>query len=191
MKNSHFDRSFLENQELEYIWTSLPALLLIILAIPSLKILYITEESDNPAITVNVTAEQWLWSYGYTDFSERWFDSFLLNTCLNRLLVCSNYLFIPYNTAIRLVVTSEDVIHSWSAPSLGVKVDAVPGRVNQLIIQVNRRGIFTGQCREICGAHHSFIPICISVAKPINFLKNISWYKIEHQVAKFSLNGRD
>lgn len=174
LTNSFFNRYFNENHEVEYFWTSLPAFLLLFLAFPSLKILYITEEYHSPALTIKVLGHQWYWSYEYSDLKDLSFDSFLQESNIIRLLDTSNHMIIPTKTTIRLLVSSDDVIHSWTIPSLGVKVDAVPGRINQLIIHANRTGIIVGQCREICGANHSFIPITVSAITPQKFIESIS-----------------
>lgn len=179
LSNSFFNRYFTENHEVEYFWTSLPAFLLLLLAFPSLKILYITEEYHSPALTIKILGHQWYWSYEYSNIKNLSFDSFLQESNVIRLLDTSNHIIIPTNTTIRLIISSEDVIHSWTIPSLGVKVDAVPGRINQLIIHANRAGLIVGQCREICGANHSFIPITVSAITPLKFINSLS------------LNGRD
>lgn len=171
--NSFFNRFFSENQEIEYFWTSIPAFLLIFLAFPSIKILYITEEYFSPSLTIKVIGHQWYWSYEYTDLKNVSFDSFLRNSSYIRLLETSNHLILPYKSSIRTLITSEDVIHSWAIPALGVKVDAVPGRINQLILNLNRAGIFSGQCSEICGANHRFMPITISSISPNKFIRSI------------------
>jgi len=179
LSNFFFDRFFTENQEIEYFWTSIPAFLLIFLAFPSIKILYITEEYVSPALTIKITGHQWYWSYEYSDFKNIAFDSFLAESEEIRLLETSNHLILPYETSIRALITSDDVIHSWTIPALGVKVDAVPGRINQLILHLNRCGIFTGQCREICGANHSFIPITISSISSERFRNSIEAIGVE------------
>lgn len=170
----NFNRFFTENQEIEYFWTSIPAFILLFLSIPSIKILYITEEFYSPAITVKITGHQWYWSYEYPEFKNLSFDSYMESSDKIRLLEVSNSLILPINTTIRLLITSRDVIHSWTIPSLGIKVDAVPGRINQLITSINRIGILTGQCREICGANHRFMPIIISGILPSTFINSIN-----------------
>lgn len=172
-KTKLFNRFFVENQEIEYIWTSIPAFILIILAIPSIKILYITEEYSSPSITIKTTGHQWYWSYEYSNKKNLYFDSFITEEKSIRLIRTSNNLIIPNSTTIRMLITSDDVIHSWTIPSIGIKVDAVPGRINQLIIFSDRVGIFTGQCREICGANHRFIPITISSISMNKFINSI------------------
>lgn len=174
LTNKFFNRFFSENHEIEYFWTSLPAFLLLFLAFPSIKILYISEEYNNPSITVKSIGHQWYWSYEYPDLNNLEFDSFLKESSIIRLLDTSNHLILPINTTIRILISSEDVIHSWTIPSLGVKVDALPGRINQVFLNINRVGIFVGQCSEICGANHRFIPITISAISINKFLNSIS-----------------
>lgn len=174
LSNKFFNRFFSENHEIEYFWTSIPAFLLIFLAFPSIKILYISEEYNYPSITIKTIGHQWYWSYEYSDLNNISFDSFIIESNKIRLLDTSNHLILPINITIRILISSEDVIHSWTIPSLGVKVDAVPGRINQILININRTGILVGQCREICGSNHSFIPITISAITPNKFIENIS-----------------
>lgn len=182
MVNKFTNRFLLEGQLIELIWTIIPALILIFIALPSLKILYLLEEVNNPLITIKAIGHQWYWSYEYSDFKKIEFDSYIkpvveLRENEFRLLDTDNRLVIPYNTQTRLLVTSTDVIHSWTVPSVGVKVDASPGRINQRNILINRPGLFFGQCSEICGSYHSFIPIVVESVNLnvfINWLKNYS-----------------
>jgi len=169
VKRLFFNRFMSECQDLEIFWRILPSFVLLFLSFPSIKILYITEEFMNSIFSVKVIGHQWYWRYEYSDFLESEFDSFLEERTLIRLLDTSHYLTILIKCSSRILISSEDVIHSWTIPSLGVKVDAVPGRINQVILHPNRVGIFTGQCREICGANHSFIPITVSVVNFLNF----------------------
>lgn len=176
--NKLTNRYLLEGQDIETIWTILPAIILIFIALPSLRLLYLIEESFTPSITIKVIGHQWYWSYEYADFNLN-FDSFITpNSEIElksfRLLDVDNRLILPYNTNTRLLITSADVIHAWTVPSLGVKVDAVPGRLNQLSTTANRPGLFFGQCSEICGANHSFMPIAIEITSINNF---IAWVK--------------
>ena len=149
------------------------------IAVPSLKILYMVEEIINPFITLNILGHQWYWRYEYVDFKNILFDSFIIQDNFidlgrYRLLEVDNHLIIPYNINIRFLVSSVDVIHSWSISSLGIKVDATPGRINQTIRNLNRVGIFYGQCSEICGLNHRFIPI---VLERTNLLFFFNWVK--------------
>lgn len=173
ISSNFFSRTDRENQEIELFWTSLPVGILIFIAIPSLKILYIADELISPSLTLKTLGHQWFWNYEYSEIESLQFDSYINNEESPRLLQSRNHIILPRKTPIRLVVTSTDVIHSWTVPSLGIKADAIPGRLNQLFILINRIGILTGQCREICGANHSFIPITISSAPVENFSKSI------------------
>nr|AZL93245.1 cytochrome c oxidase subunit 2 [Gasteruption tournieri] len=165
MKNNLYNRFMLESQMIEIIWTITPMLILIFMAIPSLMILYLTDEMKNPMLSIKAIGHQWYWSYEYSDFKSIEFDSFMINesSSMNqfRLLDTDNHMVIPFNTNIRMIINSTDVIHSWTVPSLGIKVDATPGRINQILLSTNRPGLFYGQCSEICGTNHSFMPIVI------------------------------
>nr|VFU78740.1 cytochrome c oxydase subunit 2 [Proasellus cavaticus] len=171
-------RFFLESQLIEVIWTILPAVILIFVALPSLRLLYLLDEVNQPSVTLKATGHQWYWSYEYSDFSNIEFDSYMTPT-MNleygdfRLLEVDNRVTLPQSFQIRLLVTASDVLHSWSVPSLGVKVDAVPGRLNQLSFTMSRPGIFYGQCSEICGANHSFMPIVLESVTIPHFVANL------------------
>nr|YP_010930321.1 cytochrome c oxidase subunit II [Carinata ganga]WKK49910.1 cytochrome c oxidase subunit II [Carinata ganga] len=177
MINNYINRYLLEGQMIELIWTILPALMLIFIAFPSLRILYLLEETNMPLLTIKSIGHQWYWSYEYSDFSKIEFDSYMKPTNdleINdfRLLEVDNSLVLPFNTNIRMLFTSSDVIHSWTIPSLGVKVDCSPGRINQSTININRPGIYFGQCSEICGSNHSFMPIRL---ESINMNSFMNW----------------
>ncbi|YP_009183560.1 cytochrome c oxidase subunit II (mitochondrion) [Galleria mellonella] len=180
--NKFINRFLLEGQMIELIWTVLPAITLIFIALPSLRLLYLLDELNNPLITLKTIGHQWYWSYEYSDFNNIEFDSYMIASNelpLNnfRLLDVDNRIILPMNNQIRILVTATDVIHSWTIPSLGVKVDANPGRLNQTNFFINRPGIFYGQCSEICGANHSFMPIVIesiSIKNFINWINNYS-----------------
>nr|QVD40465.1 cytochrome c oxidase subunit II [Semisulcospira gottschei] len=175
MLNKLTCRSLVEGQEIETIWTILPAVILIFLALPSLRLLYLLDEVGDCSLTLKSIGHQWYWSYEYSDFLNIEFDSYMIPTNeLNdgdfRLLEVDHRVVIPTETDIRVLVTSADVIHSWAVPSLGVKADAVPGRLNQLSFFVKHPGIFYGQCSEICGANHSFMPIVLEAIPLKNFM---------------------
>nr|YP_009973274.1 cytochrome c oxidase subunit II [Pseudocolochirus violaceus]QNH92617.1 cytochrome c oxidase subunit II [Pseudocolochirus violaceus] len=167
LSSSLTNRFFLEGQELETIWTIIPAIILVFIALPSLQILYLMDEVNNPFLTIKVIGHQWYWSYEYSDYHNNIeFDSYMIPTedLQNgepRLLEVDNRLILPLQNSIRALITSSDVLHSWAIPSLGIKMDAVPGRLNQTSFFINRTGLFYGQCSEICGANHSFMPIVI------------------------------
>ena len=174
--NTFTNRYLLSGQTIEVIWTILPAIVLIFIAIPSLRLLYLLDEVNDPALTLKTIGHQWYWRYEYSDFSNLEFDSYIIPTTdLEnsgfRLLDVDNRVILPINTQIRILVTAADVLHSWTIPALGVKIDGTPGRLNQTNFLINRPGLFFGQCSEICGANHSFIPIVIE-RTPTNFFIN-------------------
>ena len=180
--NKFIDRFLLEGHLIEIIWTVAPAFLLIFIALPSLHLLYLLDEYDNPSLTIKSIGHQWYWSYEYSDFLDVEFDSYMipskdLEDNQFRLIEVDNRIVVPINTYIRVLVSSTDVIHSWTVPSLSVKADAVPGRLNQLTFLVNRPGLFFGQCSEICGANHSFIPIVVERISINSFLNWINNYE--------------
>nr|ASY98069.1 cytochrome c oxidase subunit II [Brunneria borealis] len=179
LSNKIIDRYVMDGQFLEIIWTILPALVLIFIAFPSLRILYLIDETVKPDLTLKTIGHQWYWSYEYPDFKDVEFDSYMipqneLNQFNIRSLEVDNRTTIPMNTLTRILITSEDVLHSWTIPSIGIKADATPGRLNQATFWFNRPGVFYGQCSEICGANHSFMPIVIESTSINDFLK---WIK--------------
>jgi cytochrome c oxidase subunit 2 len=167
---------------IEVVWTIIPALILVRIAIPSFALLYAVDEIVDPALTVKVIGHQWYWSYEYSDYegadgatiafdSYRVPDSDLEEGNL-RLLEVDNRVVLPVDTHVRLIVTAADVLHSWTVPSFGVKRDACPGRLNQASVFVKREGTFYGQCSEICGTNHAFRPIAVDVVSLEDY---ISW----------------
>jgi cytochrome c oxidase subunit 2 len=176
--NKLTNRNFLSGQLIEIIWTILPGIILIFIAFPSLRLLYLLDEINNPTITIKSSGHQWYWSYEYTNFKHLDFDSYIIidSNSLNnfRVLQVDNNIIVPFNIQIRILITSFDVIHAWTIPSLGVKVDAIPGRLNQINFFINRPGLFFGQCSEICGANHSFIPIVLERVSNKYFLNWIN-----------------
>lgn len=151
-------RLLIDNQEIEFIWTLTPCLVLFILTIPSLQLLYITDESNGVIASFKAIGHQWYWRYEWGE--ELNFDSYI-SSVLYRLLDVDNRISAKMGIPTRVFVSSTDVLHCWTVPVLGVKVDAVPGRLNQIFFSLNRPGLFFGQCSEICGSNHSFIPISI------------------------------
>nr|YP_010531192.1 cytochrome c oxidase subunit II [Hypsathalia przewalskyi]UXW93427.1 cytochrome c oxidase subunit II [Hypsathalia przewalskyi] len=175
--NKLINRNMLNQQTLEIVWTITPTFLLIFIALPSIHLLYLMDEINSPMLTIKSIGHQWYWSYEYTDFHNIQFDAYMIpknELKLNsfRLLDVDNNTILPTNTQMRLLITSTDVIHSWTMPSLGKKIDAVPGRLNQISLMIKRPGMYFGQCSEICGANHSFMPIVIE-SIPMNFF--IKW----------------
>jgi cytochrome c oxidase subunit 2 len=164
-----------ENHTLEVIWTFLPGAVLILIAFPSLRLLYLSEESESQPIRIKTIGHQWYWSYEYRDFKNIEFDSFIVapdNPNIFRLLDTDNSTAIPSKTPIQIFISSTDVLHAWTIPSLGVKADSTPGRLNIVNIISIKPGIYYGQCSEICGTNHSFMPIVLDV-RPIKYFK--SW----------------
>nr|WEG23035.1 cytochrome c oxidase subunit II [Senometopia sp. 1 HNL-2023a] len=177
--NQYVNRYLLHGQTIEIIWTILPAIILLFIAFPSLRLLYLLDEINEPSITLKAIGHQWYWTYEYSDFTNIEFDSYMIPTNELpknnfRLLDVDNRIILPMNSQIRILVTAADVIHSWTIPALGVKVDGTPGRLNQTNFLINRPGLFYGQCSEICGANHSFMPIVIESISTNYFIKWIS-----------------
>nr|YP_009501998.1 cytochrome c oxidase subunit 2 [Trioza erytreae]AWU49085.1 cytochrome c oxidase subunit 2 [Trioza erytreae]QKK36439.1 cytochrome c oxidase subunit II [Trioza erytreae]QKK36465.1 cytochrome c oxidase subunit II [Trioza erytreae] len=174
IQNKMTSNSILENQMIELIWTLIPTFILSLIALPSLHLLYLMDELFNPLLTIKILGHQWYWSYEYNDFNSIEFDSYLSPQSTFRLLEVDNTTPMPLNCQIRLITSSYDVLHAWTIPAMGLKMDATPGRLNQMSLFPNRTGMFFGQCSEICGANHSFMPISVDVI-PMNFF--ISWVK--------------
>jgi cytochrome c oxidase subunit 2 len=166
---------------LEIVWTVLPSLILIVVALPSFALLYSIDEIIDPALTIKCVGHQWYWSYEYSDFEAHLgainFDSYMipedeLECGELRLLEVDNRIVLPVNTHIRVLVTAADVLHSWAIPSLGIKLDACTGRLNQTSVFILREGVFYGQCSEICGVGHGNMPI---VVEAVSVEKYITW----------------
>nr|AYQ19040.1 cytochrome c oxidase subunit 2 [Elateridae sp. 3 ACP-2013] len=177
--NKFINRFLLEGQTIELIWTIAPAVTLIFIALPSLRLLYLLDEINNPLISIKSIGHQWYWSYELSDFKTIEFDSYMIpqeemKSFNFRLLDVDNRLPIPFKSQVRMMVSSTDVIHSWTIPAVGVKIDASPGRLNQTTFFLNRPGIYFGQCSEICGTNHSFMPIVVESISPKSF---INWVK--------------
>jgi cytochrome c oxidase subunit 2 len=158
---------------IEIIWTLTPSVILMTLALPSFALLYSFDEIVDPAVSIKAIGHQWYWSYEYSDYTQASdeeasiaFDSYMLpqdelEEGQLRLLEVDNRVVLPINTHVRVLTTSADVIHSWAVPSLGVKCDAIPGRLNQTSVFIQREGVYYGQCSELCGANHAFMPIVV------------------------------
>nr|ATI24705.1 cytochrome c oxidase subunit 2 [Rhinocola aceris] len=172
--NNFFSNMILENQTIEFVWTLIPTIILTFIALPSLHLLYIMDEINNPVLTIKIIGHQWYWSYEYNDFDTIEFDSYMKPKATFKLLEVDNATPLPVNCQSRLITSSLDVLHSWTIPAMGIKMDATPGRLNQMSVFPSRTGTFFGQCSEICGANHSFMPIAMEII-PINFF--IAWIK--------------
>jgi cytochrome c oxidase subunit 2 len=193
IKNRTVKRSLdlTHNTFIEIVWTIIPTIILIIIALPSYILIYNLDEINDPQITLKIIGHQWYWSYEYSDYDKNRFDKSPLLTNQNdinfdsymiseadltfgslRLLTVDNYVYLPVNTSIRLIITASDVIHSWTVPSIGLKLDAVPGRLNQVGTNINRVSLFYGQCSELCGINHSFMPIGL---RSVTLIDYINW----------------
>lgn len=163
------------NTMLEVLWTGIPVLILIAIAVPSYRLLFFMDRAENAEMTLKVTGNQWFWSYEYVD-QDVFFDSLPLaadqiDTAKgqHRLLEVDNHVVIPVDTTIRVLFTASDVIHAWTIPAFGVKLDNVPGRTNETWMQVTQLGRYYGQCSELCGVDHSFMPIVVDVVSKEDF----------------------
>jgi cytochrome c oxidase subunit 2 len=171
---------FVHGTLIEIIWTITPALILFMIALPSFALLYSMDEVVDPVLTLKVVGHQWYWSYEYSDLWQYTdeslnFDSYMipesdLEIGQLRLLEVDNRVVVPTNTHIRVLITSSDVLHCWAIPSLGTKLDACPGRLNQTSMFIKREGVFYGQCSEICGINHGFMPIVVESVSMDNFI---------------------
>nr|YP_009355419.1 cytochrome c oxidase subunit II [Acanthocepola krusensternii]BAX03659.1 cytochrome c oxidase subunit II [Acanthocepola krusensternii]BBU26024.1 cytochrome c oxidase subunit 2 [Acanthocepola krusensternii] len=178
------DKYVLDSPEIEIVWTVLPAFTLIAVALPSLRILYLMDEINAPHLTIKAMGHQWYWTYEYTDFENFEFDSYMIPTQdltpgQYRLLEADHRMVVPMESPARILISAEDVLHSWAVPALGVKMDAVPGRLNQTAFITTRPGIFYGQCSEICGANHSFMPIVVE-SVPLKQFEHWSYLMLEN-----------
>jgi cytochrome c oxidase subunit 2 len=169
---------------LEILWTLAPAAILVSIAFPSFKLLYFADEVIDPALTLKAIGRQWYWSYEYSDYSKDdettlSFDSYMLPLELLeegqlRELEVDNRVVVPVQTHVRVLVTAADVLHSWAVPSLGIKMDGIPGRLNQTSFFIKREGVYFGQCSELCGTNHSQMPI---VVEAVSLDRYVQWIK--------------
>lgn len=165
VSNTYLDKNTTDSHLLETLWTTIPIFILISMAFPSLYLLYLIEDYSEPSITVKVVGHQWYWEYQYLSTWElSSFDSYIIKDLPSRYslfytLDVDNRLVLPVSTNILFLISSADVLHCWTLPSLGIKADATPGRLNYLTTLVGLEGVYYGQCSEICGSNHSFMPI--------------------------------
>ena len=182
--HNKYSSKFVHSKELEIVWTSIPALILLMLATPSFTLLYAMDELTEPELSLKVLGHQWFWSYEISDFNScQKSEQNLKYVCYMmvidglpknkygyfRLLETNKRVILPTNTHLRLLVSAADVLHSWTIPSFGLKVDACPGRLNQVNLFIKRIGVFFGQCSEICGVNHGFMPIVIVALPTLQF----------------------
>jgi len=162
------------NTMIEIVWTVAPVLILVVLAVPSFRLLYNELEIPEAHMTIKATGYQWYWGYEYPDNNDISFDSYMLQDDERgpndpRLLAVDNEIVVPVGKVVRVQVTAADVLHSFAMPSMGLKMDAVPGRLNETWFQAEREGIYYGQCSELCGTLHAFMPIAIRVVSDEQF----------------------
>lgn len=184
--NKFSHKNIKHGQTLEIIWTIFPAIILLLIAFPSFILLYINDEIITPAMTIKVIGYQWYWKYEYSDFVNKTgvtleYESYMIPDDMLeigniRLLDTDTALVIPKDTHIRFLVTANDVIHSFTVPSLGIKIDAIPGRLNQVSSLIERTGVFYGQCSELCGINHGLMPIkikCVNIEELLIYLSEL------------------
>ena len=161
-KNTH-------NTLIEVAWTVVPIIVLVVIAIPSFRLVYFMDRTEEAEMTIKAIGHQWYWSYEYPDFDDFSLDSFMIQDKEELeddqpwLLETDTRVVLPVDTTIRVLVTADDVIHAWAMPAFGIKIDAVPGRLNETWVRVDREGVYYGQCSELCGADHAFMPIAVEV----------------------------
>lgn len=167
--------SFTHNTTVEIVWTVVPVLILVVIAIPSFKLLYKADRTDNPEMTLKVTGNQWYWSYSYPDHGDFSFDSNLLEgddlakAGGVRQLSTDNKVVLPVDTNIRLLLTASDVLHNWAVPAFGIKIDTVPGRLRETWVRITKEGTYFGQCSELCGTRHAYMPIEVEAVSKEKF----------------------
>ena len=173
------------NTLVEVLWTVLPVIILVIIAIPSFKLLYYADRVEDADMTIKAIGHQWYWSYEYPDHGDFTFDGIMLSDDelekgQPRLLATDTFVVLPVDTKIRLLVTADDVLHALAVPAFGIKLDAIPGRVNETWVQITREGTYYGQCSEICGAGHSYMPIAIKAVSKAAFGEWVEQAKQEY-----------
>ena len=177
------------NTVIEILWTVIPVILLIIIAIPSFRLLYVSETIPKADLTIKAIGNQWYWTYEYPDFDDISFDAnMLLEHELSdpklRLLETDTQIVVPVDKVVKLQITSADVLHAWTIPAFGVKMDAVPGRLNETWFKANKEGIYYGQCSELCGPKHAFMPINVKVVSDKEFEEWLNFAKSEYASIK-------
>ena len=173
------------NTVVEILWTVIPVVLLIVIAIPSFRLLYVSETIPKADLTIKAIGNQWYWSYEYPDYGDIVFDANMLNDDelsdpKLRLLETDTQIVVPVNKIVKIQITSNDVLHAWTIPAFGVKMDAVPGRLNETWFKANQEGLFYGQCSELCGPKHAFMPINVKVVSEKEFEDWIGFAKEEY-----------
>jgi len=179
-------KQFSHNVLIEVLWTVVPVVILIVIAIPSMKMLYFLDRTENPEMTLKVTGYQWYWGYEYPDHGGINFLSYMIpddeidkSKGQARLLSTDNAVVLPVDTNIQILMTGGDVIHSWAMPALGIKIDAIPGRLNETWVKITKPGVYYGQCSELCGKDHTYMPIEIHAVSKEEFNDWVEKAKVE------------
>jgi cytochrome c oxidase subunit 2 len=166
---------------LEIAWTVIPIIILVVMAIPSFKLMYFADRVDNPDMTLKIIGRQWYWSYEYPDHGNFTFDANILSeedlakdSSLKRNMDTDERVVLPVGKKIQLLMTASDVLHNWGVPAFGIKLDTVPGRLNETWVQINKPGVYYGFCSELCGVNHAYMPITVEAVSPEAFEK---WVK--------------
>ncbi len=180
------------NTMIEVVWTIAPILILLVIAIPSFRLLYLQRDLPEIDFTIKATGHQWHWRYEYPDHQVGEFESYMVDEAdleegQPRLLTVDQDIVVPVNATVRVIVTAEDVLHNWAMPSFGVKMDAVPGRLNETWFRAVQTGIFHGQCSELCGINHAFMPITVRVVSESEFETWIAGMQDEYPPLEASL----
>tara|TARA_B100001173_G_scaffold107326_1_gene92993 strand:- start:1242 stop:2069 length:828 start_codon:yes stop_codon:yes gene_type:complete len=181
------------NTVIEVLWTVIPVILLIIIAIPSFRILYTAETIPKADLTIKAIGNQWYWSYEYPDYDDFSFDANMLqdeelSDPSLRLLETDTQIVVPVNKVVKLLITSNDVLHAWTIPAFAVKKDAVPGRLNETWFKAEKTGTYYGQCSELCGPKHAFMPINVKVVSQDEFDNWLNFAKEEYASSKTNFN---
>ncbi|MCW5751662.1 MAG: cytochrome c oxidase subunit II [Alphaproteobacteria bacterium] len=184
-KNNPVPSKTSHNTLVEVVWTVVPVMILLIIAVPSFKLLYFQDRIENPELTIKAVGHQWYWSYEYPDNGGFGFDALMvpekdLKPGQLRLLETDNRVVLPVDTRIQVLITTEDVLHAWTVPAFGVKKDAVPGKVNAVWFNARKEGVYYGQCSELCGSLHGFMPIAVEVVSKEKFK---SWVEERRKAA--------
>ena len=184
-KRNPVPQKFSHNSLIEVLWTVIPVIVLVIIAIPSFRLLYYMDRTTEAEMTIKAIGHQWYWSYEYPELGEDFtFDAFMLaedelEEGQLRLLETDESVVVPVDTNIRLLVTADDVLHAWTIPSFGIKIDAVPGRINEGWFRVDAEGIYYGQCSELCGREHAFMPIRVKAVSKEAYAEWVVYAKEE------------
>jgi len=179
------------NTFIEIMWTVIPCLILIVIAVPSFRLLYKQDIIPKADVTIKATGYQWYWGYEYPDqniaFDANMIDTKNLKSNQLRLLETDNHVVVPVNKVVKVLITANDVLHAWAVPSFGVKRDAVPGRINETWFKAEKEGVYYGQCSELCGSRHSFMPITVRVVSDKQYNEWLKESKIKF--AKYPENN--